>query len=331
MSRVAVPLELSPPALAPRGGAMLEFGGPTMGVAWSVKALAPSGFDLDAAKDQIQGLLNGLVAQMSPWEPQSHISRFNRAPAGAWLDMPPAFHHVLTSALAWAQASDGAFDPTAGRLVDLWGFGPAGAVEAPPAAEAVSAALGASGWDKLALEGSRAFQPGGLELDFSGIAKGFAVDEVSRALGVIGLPDHLVEIGGELRGQGVKPSGEPWWVEIALPPDAVMPEGPILLALHGLSVATSGDYRRFLEHDGQRCAHTLDPRLGRPIDNGVRSVSVVHETCMDADALSTVLGVLGPQVGPEFAAKHGLAAHFLVDDVAGLREILSPKLQAMLG
>jgi thiamine biosynthesis lipoprotein len=331
MGRVAVPLELSQPVLGPRGGAMVEFGGPTMGVAWSVKAFAPSSFDLSAAKDQIQGLLNRLVAQMSPWEPQSDISRFNRAPAGAWLDMPPAFHHVLTRALAWAQVSDGAFDPTAGRLVDLWGFGPAGAVEAPPTAEAVSAALGASGWDKLALEGSRAFQRGGLELDFSGIAKGFGVDEVSRALGVIGLPNHLVEIGGELRGQGLKPSGEPWWVEIALPPDAVMPEGPILLALHGLSVATSGDYRRFLEYDGQRYAHTLDPRLGRPIDNGVRSVSVVHHSCMEADALSTVLGVLGPQAGPEFAVKHGLAAHFVVDDTAGLREILSPTLQAMLG
>jgi thiamine biosynthesis lipoprotein len=331
MTRVAIPLEISPPASGPRGGAMIEFGGPTMGVAWSVKAVATPGFDLPKARDQIQTLLNRLVAQMSPWEPQSDISRFNRAPAGAWLDTPPAFHHVLTSALAWAQVSDGAFDPTAGRLVDLWGFGPAGPVNAPPAAADISAALASSGWDKLALDGSRAFQPGRLELDFSGIAKGFAVDEVSRALGVLGLPDHLVEIGGELRGQGVKQNGEPWWVEIALPPGAVMPEGPILLALHGLSVATSGDYRRFLEHHGRRYAHTLDPRLGRPIDNGVRSVSVVHDTCMDADALSTALGVLGPQAGPEFAVKHGLAAHFLVDDGAGLREILSPKLQAMLG
>lgn len=331
MTRVAIPLEISPPASGPRGGAMIEFGGPTMGVAWSVKAVAPPGFDLPKARDRIQALLNRLVAQMSPWEPQSDISRFNRAPAGAWLDMPPAFHHVLTGALAWAQASEGAFDPTAGRLVDLWGFGPAGPVDAPPAAAAVQAALAACGWDRLALDGLRAFQPGGLELDFSGIAKGFAVDEVSRALGVLGLPDHLVEIGGELRGQGVKPSGEPWWVELALPPDAAMPDGPILLALHGLSVATSGDYRRFLQHHRRRYAHTLDPRLGRPIDNGVRSVSVVHDTCMDADALSTALGVLGPQAGPEFAVKHGLAAHFLVDDGAGLREILSPKLQAMLG
>ncbi|MBT9472222.1 MAG: FAD:protein FMN transferase [Phenylobacterium sp.] len=331
MNRVAVPLDLSPPAARPRGGAMIELGGPTMGVAWSAKALAPVGFDAAAAEAAIQTLLNRLVAQMSPWEPQSDISRFNRAPAGAWMDMAPAFHHVLSGALRWAQASDGAFDPTAGRLVDLWGFGPAGAVEAPPAPAAIKAALAAGGWDRLALEGSRAFQPGGLELDFSGIAKGFGVDEVSRALSAMGLPDHLVEIGGELRGQGVKPGGEPWWVEIAAPPGSALPGGPILLALHGLAIATSGDYRRFLEHDGRRYAHTLDPRLGRQIDNGVRSVSVIHGSCMDADALSTALSVLGPVAGPEFAEKHGLAAYFLVDDGDDLREIPSSKFEAMLG
>lgn len=331
MNRVAVPLELSPPAERPRGGAMIELGGPTMGVAWSAKALAPPQFDQAAAQAGVQALLNRLVAQMSPWEPQSDISRFNQAPTGAWLNMAPAFHYVLTSALRWAEASDGAFDPTAGRLVDLWGFGPPGPVEAPPAPGDIEAALDACGWDRLALEGSRAFQPGGLELDFSGIAKGFGVDEVSRALNLMGLPDHLVEIGGELRGQGVKPDGEPWWVEIAAPPGTALPGGPILLALHGLSIATSGDYQRFLDHEGRRYAHTLDPRIGRPIDNGVRSVSVIHQTCMDADALSTALGVLGPRDGPQFAAKHGVAAYFLVDEGVGLREILSPKFEAMLG
>lgn len=331
MNRVAVPLELSPPAERPGGGAMIELGGPTMGVAWSVKALAPPNLNLAVVQDGLQALLNRVVAQMSPWEPQSDISRFNRSPAGAWLDMAPAFNHVLSGALGWARASDGAFDPTAGRLVNLWGFGPAGAVAAPPDEAAVKAALDTCGWDRLAVEGARAFQPGGMELDFSGIAKGFGVDEVSRALNIMGLPDHLVEIGGELRGQGIKLDGKPWWVEIAAPPGVTLPGGPILLALHGLAVATSGDYHRFLEHGGRRYPHTLDPRLGQPIDNAIRSVSVIHQTCMDADALSTALGVLGPFAGPEFALRHDLAAYFVVDDGSGLREILSPKFEAMLG
>lgn len=330
-ARIAVPLELSPQDVRPRGGTLVELHGPTMGVTWSVKALAPAAFDAEAAAEKIQGLLNRIVGQMSTWEPQADISRFNRLPAGGWMDAPPAFRHVLERSLHWALASGGAFDPTAGALVDLWGFGAAGAVVAPPSPAQIKGALSRAGWDRLALNGARIHQPGGLQLDFSGIAKGFGVDEVSRALGVMGLPDHLVEIGGELRGAGVKADGSPWWGEIAAPPGAELPGGPILVALHGLSIATSGDYERRFEHEGQAYSHTLDPRTGWPVRNGLRSVSVIAADCMDADAACTALGVLGPEEGLEFAARQGLAAHFLVERHGRLQEFLAPALEEMLG
>lgn len=328
MTRVAIPLELSPLAVRPRGERPVEFSGPTMGVTWRVKAYAPAGLDAGRVQAQLQGLLNRIVAQMSTWEPTSHIALFNHAPPGGWLDLQPAFQHVMRRALHWAELSGGAFDPTAGRLVDLWGFGPAGPIQTPPSDAEIEAA--ASGWDRLALEGARLFQPGGLRLDLSGIAKGFGVDEVSRALTQLGLVDHLVDIGGELRGAGVKPDGQPWLAEIEAPPDAPLPIGPIRIALHGLSIATSGDYRRYFEHDGDRYSHTLDPRVGRPITNGLRSVSVIAPECVDADALSTALGVLGPDEGPKFAREHAIAAHFLVDTKGRLSEIVTPALEAML-
>jgi len=330
LNRVAVPLDILPPTARPSGATVVEFGGPTMGVSWRVKAVAPPGFDLDRGQAPVQAALNAVVAQMSPWEPRSDISRFNHAPAGAWMNLPNAFQHVLDRALHWAQASDGAFDPAIGRLVDLWGFGPPGAVEIPPSDAVIAAALAEGGWDRLARDGRRVFQPGGLALDLSGIAKGFGVDEVSAVLRRLGLVDHLVEIGGELRGEGVKPDGEPWWAEIAAPPGLALPGGPILAALHGLSIATSGDYRRVLEHDGRRYAHTLDPRTGRPVEAGLRSASVIAATCMDADALCTVLTVLGPEEGARFAQEHGVAAFMLVEGEAGVREIVSPALAAML-
>ncbi|ODT62622.1 MAG: thiamine biosynthesis protein ApbE [Phenylobacterium sp. SCN 69-14] len=324
--RIAVPLDLSPEAARPPGGVLASFGGPTMGVAWSVTATTPQGFDIAGVQAQVQGLLNRIVGQMSTWEPDSDISRFNALPAGGWIDMPAAFAHVLARSLHWAKLSGGAFDPTAGRLVDLWGFGPAGAVGTPPSRPRLDEALSACGWDRLAVDGARAYQPGGLSLDFSGIAKGFAVDEVSRALTVLGLPHHLVEIGGELRGQGTKPDGQPWWADIEAPPEAPLPGGPIRVALHGLSIATSGDYRRSFTHAGRRYAHTLDPRTGEPVRHGLRAVTVLDRTCIDADALCTVLGVLGPTDGPVFAQAHGLAAYFLLED----GEILSPRLAAMM-
>lgn len=329
MARVAVPLDLSPRAVSARGELPVSFSGPTMGVSWNVKAFAPQGLDLAAAPGQIQSLLNGLVAQMSTWEPQAHISLFNRSPAGGWLDLAPGFRHVMDRALHWAEASGGAFDPTAGRLVDLWGFGPGGP-GLPPTEAALASARAECGWDRLAHDGARLFQPGGLQLDLSGIAKGFGVDEVSRLLSQLGLIDHLVEIGGELRGSGVKPDGSPWLADIDAPPGLGLPGGPIRVALHGLSLATSGDYQRFFEHQGARYSHTLDPRTGLPVDNGLRSVSVVSRDCIDADALCTALGVLGPEDGAAFALQHDVAAYLLVDNSGRLSEIVTPALEAML-
>src|SRR5690606_18938714 len=119
---------------------------------------------------------------------------------------------------------------------------------------------------------------------------------------------HLVDIGGELRGHGVKPDGAPWWVALA---NDAAPGAPVfLVALHELSVATSGDNTRFFIADGMRHSHTLDPRTGYSVRNAIASVSVFHRSCMQADALATALYVLGPDAGFAFAAQRDLRARF---------------------
>jgi thiamine biosynthesis lipoprotein len=200
-----------------------------------------------------------------------------------------------------------------------------------PDAARLAHARAATGWRRLALDPVRraAWQPGGLALDLSAIAKGFGVDRVARRLEALGLDSHLVEVGGELRGGGVKPDGQPWWVRLEHPaPDADAPQ--TLLALHGLCVATSGDYRRWFDHDGQRYSHTIDPRDGRPIRHGLASVTVIHAECMQADAWSTALGVLGPQAGPTLADRLGLAARFVVRNGGGFDELASAAYERLL-
>jgi len=326
-ARIAIPPEVSPEAFRrrDRNAKVVALAGATMGTSWSVRIVSPHPpAQLRAGIDRA---LDCVIAQMSTWEQGSDISRFNRTPLGQWCTLPADFAYVLAAGLAVARASDGAFDPAAGALVDLWGFGPAGGRTAPP--EAAALAVTASGWQAIECDGARARRAVAVRLDLSGIAKGFAVDAVARVLRALGAEDFLIEIGGELLGAGVKPDGQPWWVELETPPDMVpgTAPAPLRIALHGCAVASSGDYRRFFEHEGQRYAHTLDPRTRRPVTNAVVSATVVHPSCMMADAWATALTVSGADAGMALAGREGLAARMLLRDGS---EILSSALQAML-
>ena len=172
-------------------------------------------------------------------------------------------------------------------------------------------------------------QPGGVQLDLSAVAKGYGVDRLAFYLKSQGVQHYLVEVGGELRGAGLKPDGQPWWVVLEQVPGADGAEAAdeLVLALHGLSVATSGDYRRYFERDGRRYSHTIDPRNGVPIANDLASVTVVHPQCMAADAWSTALTVLGAEQGLRLAERLGLAARFVARSGA---EHLSTHLRNML-
>jgi thiamine biosynthesis lipoprotein len=326
MRRVLIPLDLDPPA-PPAGGRVHELGGETMGTTWSVRLVAdevPPGLPAG-----IRGVLDLVTAQMSTWEPGSDISRFNAAPADTWHALPSELFTVLQHAVAVAEDSGGAFDPTIGPVVNLWGFGPDGRRSVPEPGR-LAAELDRCGWQRLVLDrdGRRALQPGGLYLDLSGIAKGYAVDLVASHVHRAGIASFLVEIGGELRGLGVKPDGSPWWAALETPAGIA---SETIVALHGLSVATSGDYRRFFVDGETRYSHTIDPRTGHPVTGDLASVTVLHPECMRADALATVLGVLGVEDGLVWASERNIAARFLSRDGDGFRERTTPAFDAMLG
>lgn len=324
--RLVVPARLDLRAFTTRDPAarIHDYAGKTMGTSWSVRiaARAPP----PALGAAIQAVLDEVVGQMSGWEPASALARFNRAAPGSWHDLPPGFAHVLAAGVEIARVTGGAFDPAIGALVDLWGFGPAPARLAPPAPDEIARARVRSGWERLDLDASarRARQPGGLALDLSGIAKGHAVDRVAALLGARGFGHTLVEVGGELKGTGVRPDGQPWWVAVEPPPG--LPVAPTRVALHGLAIATSGDYRRFFDHGGRRYAHSIDPRSGEAVANDLAAVTVLHEECMRADALATALLVMGAREGAAFADAHGLAVLLVRRDGC---EIVSPALRAL--
>lgn len=301
-------------------------GGHSMGTTWSVRLSVTAQRDLRPLHEGIDARLNEIILQMSTWVPASLISRYNRAPPGSSVTLPPEFSNVLAAALQVAAASGGAFDPTIGPLVALWGFGAHAGARQRPDAQQLAATRARCGWQRLAWQpGQALIQPGGLELDFSAIAKGYAVDHISAWLRHCGIQAALVEVGGELHGYGLKPDATPWQVLVETgAEEEAADDWPVrVLALHDLAVATSGDQYHHYRDAAGLISHSLDPHTGQPVAMGTAAVTVVGQSAMLADAWATALTVLGPHDGLALANRLGLAARFVSRHTDGPREQLS--------
>jgi len=159
-------------------------------------------------------------------------------------------------------------------------------------------------------------------LDLSAIAKGFAADDISQLLLSMGYANHMVEIGGEIMAQGHTARGQAWRIGIENP---TMTHSGVqqAVAVSGVGVATSGDYRNYFEVDGERFSHTIDPLTGRPVTHSLASVTVIAPTAMAADAYATAINVLGYLPGRAFAEKYGLAVFFIVRRADGFETSVS--------
>lgn len=288
--------------------------GPTMGTRYSAMFFAPEGLATGGLGAALFAALDRVDRQMSSWKPTSDLNRLNAAAVGEWVTIPHELMTVLAEALKIGRASQGAFDIGVGALVSAWGFGPG--TGKPDQIRIAAAALPrAATTEALQLDvtGCRARKAAPLTLDLSGIAKGFGVDEMARVMREFGLRSWLVGIDGEMRARGRKPDGTTWAVAHERP-DRQRREAMGVIELTDMAVATSGNYRHWVEVDGQLLSHTMDPRTLRPIANGIASVSVLAGTCMAADAWATAFMVLGAEAARKLAAGQGLDMIFVFDD-----------------
>lgn len=296
--------------------------GPVMGTRWSALLYAPETFDLTALKAELACAVANVDRQMSTWKPDSDLMRVNAAAPGIWVPVPAELMLVLEKGVEIGRASDGAFDIGLGDLVNAWGFGPSGKVAD---GEAVRRRLGkvqSPTHEVLELDrsGGRARKHAPVALDLSGIAKGFAVDAMAEVVRGFGIGNALVALDGELKATGVRPDGAPWIVAVEKPDyDMRAPLG--VVALRNAAIATSGDYRHWIEIGEARFSHTMDRSRGGPVINNVASVSVVCPSCMEADAWATALLVLGQGEGRELARRNGLDALFVVRSDDALSQI----------
>ncbi len=286
-----------------------------MGTTFTVKIAGPRLPEraAEAARNAVADALDGVVAKMSTYLPDSELSRFNRHADGT----PYALSTDTLAVFALAREVSARLgrrirhhDRAGRRRVGL--RAEQGATASSPTRTSRrsrrTSAGASSRWTPSAGTATKAHPD--LRADLSGIAKGFGVDQAARALEALGIADYMIEAGGEVRTRGLNGEGRPWQIAIERP-DA-MPQRPhFVVPLSGLSMATSGDYRIYFEQDGRRYSHEIDPATGRPIGRGLASVSVVAPECGYADAMATALIVLGPDKGYALASAQNIAAHFI--------------------
>lgn len=287
--------------------------GSTMGTTYLVKVVVHED-DEPAGRltVMVENALERVNGAMSTYIESSEVVRFNRHGAGEF-SVSGDLLEVVDEAQRVARLSGGAFDITVGPLVESWGFGPRGAVD-PPSDETIGRLLATTGFEHISVDRERGILTKGsaeVEIDLSAIAKGFAVDRVTEALIQDGRENFMVEVGGEVRTCGRNAENIVWRIGIERPDEGGRSVHSVV-PLPDLALATSGDYRNFVVRNGIRISHTIDPRIGRPIAHDLASVSVVHASCMTADAMATALEVLGPEEGMALAESHGIPALFLV-------------------
>lgn len=262
--------------------------GKTMGTTYRVVYLDAQQRDFQVSIDSLLEVFN---QSLSTYIPNSEISRLNQGDSLRF-ELPYLLPVLLESRLVFDQTG-GAFDPTVGPLVNLWGFGPDG----PQLKDSVNidAILKLVGFNGIQFD-SNVVRKARREMyvDFSAIAKGYGVDVVGDFLAKKGITNFLVEIGGELVARGTNEKGELWKVGVNKPEElGRADELYSILALNNQGMATSGNYRNYYEVDGLKISHTINPATGRPVSHGLLSATVVAGSCMRADALATAMMVVG--------------------------------------
>jgi len=296
--------------------------GRTMGTTYEVR-VAGDGLDESLRRrveEEILLRLEQIDGWMSSWNPESEIARFNAYRDTDDFPVSSETAEIVAFAIALNETSGGAFDISVGPLVARWGFGNDARVDGSPSEDEIAELLVHMGSGMLRVGSGIAMADPFLgkndplvEIDLSAIAKGYGVDHVAKGLTSLGRHDYLVEIGGEIRAGGERPGGGPWRIAIERPQD----EGravQFIIELRDEAMATSGDYRIFYIEEGRRFSHTIDPRTGRPVEDGPASATVVARTAAQADAWATTLMVLGENEGLALAEERGIAALLLIRD-----------------
>jgi thiamine biosynthesis lipoprotein len=294
------------------GDSLERFDGPTMGSRYSIQYVRHASTPgPKAVQAEVENILADVDRQFSTYRSDSDIERFNNLPANHCQKMPAPILELIRVGEQLSSQSDGSYDLTVEPLLNLWGFGPQAREEKVPSAEALAEVQQRVGHRHLRIDGDQLCKDAAVEVDFNSIAAGYAVDTIAARLEALGIHDYLAEATGELKAVGKKLDGSPWRIALEEPRDDQQVAERVI-AVDGYGVSTSGDYRNYFEQGGRRYSHTFDARSGTPVLHTLASVTVIHPSALMADGLSTLLLILGPERGWDYAQTHDIAALFVI-------------------
>lgn len=289
--------------------------GETMGTRWSIVVDKLSKDQFDRIEEESITLLDELTNRLSTYKEDSELTRFNHSSSLAWHAVSLELADIVEQALRINKLSGGVFDVTAQPLISLWGFESEREVMMP-SDDQLREALRAVGSHYLAVRKQppalRKALPE-LQINLSAIAKGYAVDRLADIIEAEGGANYLVEIGGELKATGTKADAQPWVVGIETPEPSLGQgrQAYGFVQLQEASIATSGDYRNFLDINGTRYTHIINPHTGMPFVYRGISVTVIAPTALEADAWATAFFILPKETALQLADQHQLGIYFI--------------------
>ena len=273
-----------------------------------VVAIAEDSHTAQKSIDSSFNKISVLERLLSRYEIKSEITQLNRKGFKKPLKISPPTFYILQKAIEFSKLSDGAFDITAGPLIELWQK--AAKTNTLPSDIEIEKAREKVGYEKLTLDPENMtaqLASADMKLDVAAIAKGYAIDQVVLTMQNSGAIGGVVDIGGDIRSFGAPPKGKNYWlIGLQNPQKTKDPLGTgeilLTLKLKDSAVTTSGDYRRFALIEGKRHSHIIDTKTGLSSAK-LSSVTIITQNAIDADALATAVTVMGPEKGLELIEK----------------------------
>jgi FAD:protein FMN transferase len=273
---------------------LITISGNTMGTTYTVKYIKPQNKPVHQkiVLKKIEEDLLEINKKMSTYISDSELTLLNNASSNKKIKLSDDLFKVLDKSLQIASATSGFYDPTLGPLINLWGFGPKGKRKIPSDIQIIDAKqrvghkkISISRRDKSVIK-----LVDGMYIDLSSLAKGYGVDVLANSLEEFEINNYMVEIGGEVKAKGLKHKSK-WKIGIESPFEKK--DKLKIIELSNKCIATSGSYRNFFIENKQKFSHTINYKTGRPVRDSIISVSVMHKTCMEADAWATALMAIG--------------------------------------